>query len=106
MNPVTLQYDTPPAATVIHSGPGLWRTLSEADRVDIAGDIHAVADVSVFLPYDATPPEPDDVVTCQAAGFNSSLVGQVAVVLASEQDSYLTRWRVLCRLDQGGGAGP
>ncbi len=104
-NTGTGQYGSGTAATP-YTGEALIRPLSRDGVTAIFGEQEVTGKLyAVTLPWDAVADvfQPEDIVTVDASLLDLELVGQVMRVLSDEHDSYKTRRRIVCRLDEGAG---
>ena len=104
-NATTLVYDSGTADTP-YTGAALVRPLDAKGVTKIFGEQEVTGRMyAVTLPWDATAEvfQPEDIVTVDASLLDLELVGKIMRVLSDEQDSYKTRRRIVCRLDEGVG---
>ena len=107
MNETTLKYDSE-FSTVPYTGAALIRPTDTKGQTDQFGEqLVTGRTVDVFVPSSAVFADdfqPEDLVTVTASVLDSGLVGQEMRVVSSEQfDSYLTRIKLTCRLEEGPG---
>lgn len=102
LNPTTLEYDGTTRVDV-YIGPALIRPSENIDRAEYGQALVTGTPMDVYLRHDAAEFEVEDDVAITVCGFDAELVGQTMTVVGWENDSYLTRRRLVCRLDLGGG---
>ena len=101
-NPSTLVYDSG-SDTSKYSGKALIRPADSQDNETVGGDERGGELFRVFLPHDAGTFDLEDTVGVSASVWDTGLAGKELRVVAFTYDSYLTRIKLLCRMDQGVG---
>jgi len=106
-NETTLQYDTP-STSEWYTGAALIRPFTSKGETNLFGEQLVTGKMySVYLPHDALPPGEafplEARVTVTAALLEPALVDETMTVVSVDHDSYLTRNRLICRLDEGVG---
>lgn len=102
LNPATLEYD---GTTVldVYDGPALIRPSENIDRREYGQALVTGTPMDVYLRHDGPQFEVEDDVAITVCDYDGQLVGEVMTVVAWENDGYLTRRRLVCRLDLGRG---
>lgn len=103
-NPTTLDYDAG-TDTTVYSGAALIRPATDDDTALYGGEQVTGVGVIVYVPHDAGTFEVEDTINIVASTWDPDLVGADVRVVAVTYDSYQTRQRLVCRLDEGAGYG-
>jgi hypothetical protein len=101
-NATTLAYDGGTDGTP-YSGPGLARPLASKETAQYGEQLVTATGIVIFLPYDAGVFDVEDEATIDVSYGDTELEGKTVTVVAVTYDSYRTRQRLVCRLDQGAG---
>lgn len=105
LNETTLQY-TGGTTSAWYTGAALIRPFTTAGATNLFGEQLVTGKMySVYIPHDALPGGVplEARVTVTAALLDPALVGEVLTVVSVDHDSYLTRNRLICRLEEGVG---